>query len=130
VVLGKHERGRLKRIERRCDWLEARVSILHSEGVDAAYDLAELSALKWALELIRTHCGETVETVDWVKENRALQNRIAQQRRVIRNLVAYLHRIPLNDNELDAIVDAANQKESPELTDAASPTLDSGKAAG
>ena len=65
------------------------------------YDIGELSALRWALNRI------TVASDQLWDLNRRLEQKIARQRRVIRNLVAYQQRIALTDNELDALIDAA-----------------------
>lgn len=65
------------------------------------FDIAELSALRWAIQRIQTPPDHLFD------DNRRLQNRIQMQRKVIRNLVAYQHRIPLTDAELDALIDAA-----------------------
>jgi hypothetical protein len=49
----KHEKGRLRRLERRADWLEARCAIAQSRGQYRDLDEAELSALRWAVEQLR-----------------------------------------------------------------------------
>src|ERR1700693_4620153 len=103
----KSERRRLKRLERRCDWLEARIAIGESRGEKVSYDVAELSALRWAIRRITTATPEQL----W-KLILQLEEKIARQRRVIRNLVAYQQRIALTDNELDALVDAASPPEN------------------
>ena len=95
------KRRRLKRLERRCDWLEARIAIGESKGCEMSHDVAELSALRWAIEQL-THIQDELRT-----ENRSLRSRIANQRKVIRNLVAYQQRIALSEEELDTLVDAA-----------------------
>ena len=99
----KSERRRLKRLERRCDWLEARIAIGESTGYNMSYDVAELSALRWAIRRITTAAPEQLWNLI-----RQLEEKIARQRRAIRNLVAYQQRIALTDNELDALVDAAS----------------------
>jgi hypothetical protein len=100
-MMSKQERRRFKRLQRRCDWLEARIAIAEANGRRVDYDVGELSALRWALERI------TMSPDDLWAECRVLQRKIANQRKVIRNLVAYQHRIALDDDELDALVDAA-----------------------
>jgi hypothetical protein len=102
----KAEKRRLRRLERRCDWLEARIAIGESRGHDMSYDIAELSALRWAITRI------TITPEQLWELNRQLEGKIASQRRVIRNLVAYQQRIALTDNELDALVEAASSSES------------------
>lgn len=47
--MNKYERRRWKQLERRVKWLESRVSVY--SGKDPSYDEAELSALKWVMEL-------------------------------------------------------------------------------
>jgi len=94
------ERRRLKRLQRRCDWLEARIAHGASKGRDMSYDVAELSALRWAIEQLTTRRDELSN------EKNRLQTKIANQRQAIRNLVAYQHRITLSEEELDALVDA------------------------
>ena len=105
----KSERRRLKRLERRCDWLEARIAIGESRGEKMSYDVAELSALRWAIRRIKTATPEQLWNLVL-----QLEEKIAKQRRVIRNLVAYQQRIALTDNELDALVDAASLPKSAE----------------
>jgi len=75
-----------------------------------SYDVAELSAaLRWAIRRITTATPEQLWNLV-----RLLEEKIAKQRRVIRNLVAYQQRIALTDNELDALVDAASSPENTE----------------
>ena len=105
----KSERRRLRRLERRCDWLEARIAMGESRGEKVSYDIAELSALRWAIKRIMTVTPEQLWNLVL-----QLEERIAKQRRVIRNLVAYQQRIALTDNELDALVDAASLPKSAE----------------
>jgi hypothetical protein len=105
--MDKSERKRLRRLERRCDWLEARIPIGESRGQDTCYDVAELSALRWAITRITTATPEHLWNLV-----RQLEQKIARQRRAIRNLVAYQQRIALTDNELDALVDAASLPEN------------------
>jgi len=71
-----------------------------------SYDIAELSALRWAITRITT-CPEQLWNL-----TRKLETKIARQRRVIRNLVAYQQRIAPTDNELDALIDAASLSEN------------------
>ena len=107
-VLGK---GHLVEVDRwrRCDWLEARIAIGESRGEKVSYDVAELSALRWAIRRITTATPEQLWNLVL-----QLEEKIAKQRRVIRNLVAYQQRIALTDNELDALVDAASPPENAE----------------
>ena len=74
-----------------------------------SYDVAELSALRWAIRRITTATPEQLWNLI-----RRLEEKIAKQRRVIRNLVAYQQRIALTDNELDALVDAGSSSENAE----------------
>jgi hypothetical protein len=48
-----HENDRLRRLERRADWLQARCTIAQSQGRRLGLDEAELSALRWAIEQLR-----------------------------------------------------------------------------
>jgi uncharacterized coiled-coil protein SlyX len=105
----KSERRSLKRLERRCDWLEARIAIGESTSEKVSYDVAELSALRWAIRRITTATPEQLWNLI-----RQLEEKIARQRRAIRNLVAYQQRIALTDNELDALVDAGSSSENAE----------------
>ena len=77
-----------------------------SRGHKLSFDIAELSALRWAIRRI------TVGPEELWDLNRHLEERIARQRRVIRNLVAYQQRIALTDDELEALVDAASLGDS------------------
>jgi uncharacterized coiled-coil protein SlyX len=104
----KSERRRLKRLERRCDWLEARIAIGESRGEKVSYDVAELSALRWAIRRVTATPEQLWNLI------LQLEEKIARQRRTIRNLVAYQQRIALTDNELDALVDAASPPENAE----------------
>jgi hypothetical protein len=103
--MDKAGKRRLKRLERRCDWLEARIAIGASRGRTLSFDVAELSALRWAMQRI------TVSQEQLWDMNSRLEQKIARQRRVIRNLLAYQHQIAVTDNELDALVDAASTPE-------------------
>ena len=100
--MDKAEKKRLKRLERRCDWLEARIAIGESREQDVSYDVAELSALRWAIRRITLGPEQVWEL------NRQLEQKIARQRLAIRKLVAYQQRIALTDDELDALVDAGS----------------------
>jgi len=104
--MNKAEKRRLRRLERRCDWLEARIAIGESRGHDMSYDVAELSALRWAITRI------SVDPEQPYNLKLRLEEKIARQRRVIRNLLAYQQRIAVTDNELDALIDAASLPES------------------
>ena len=48
-----HKNDRLRRLERRADWLEARCAIAQAQGQQLNLDEAELSALRWAVEQLR-----------------------------------------------------------------------------
>jgi hypothetical protein len=93
------ERRRLNRLERRCDWLLARIAIGESKGRDMSFDVAELSALRWLIDTFGT------QYVDLVTENHALKRRIHNQRKAIRSLLARQQPGALSDNELEALVD-------------------------
>lgn len=54
--MNKYERKRWKQLERRVKWLESRVSVY--SGKDPSYDEAELSALKWVMELATKQLAE------------------------------------------------------------------------
>ena len=97
--MSSRERDRLKRLERRCDWLLARIAIGESRGQDMAYDVAELSALRWLIDSFGT------QHVDLVTENHTLKKTIYNQRKALRMLLARQHAGALSDNELNAIVD-------------------------
>jgi uncharacterized coiled-coil protein SlyX len=105
--MDRSERRRLKRLERRCDWLEARIAIGESRGEKMSYDVAELSALRWAIRRIKTATPEQLWNLVL-----QLEEKIARQRRTIRNLAAYQQRIALTDNKLEALVDAASPPEN------------------
>ena len=100
--MDKEEKRRLKRLERRCEWLAARIALGESAGNSMAYDIAELSALRWAIERI------TIGAEQLRNRNAQLERKIANQRKLIRNLIAYQQRIALTDEELEALVDAAS----------------------
>jgi hypothetical protein len=104
--VNKRERRRIQRLERRCDWLEGRIAIRESRGEEVRYDVAELSALRWAIERLKTSPEALWDL------NRQLKEKIERQRLAIRKLIAYQHRIALTDNELDAVVDAASLGEA------------------
>ena len=95
------ERRRLNRLERRCDWLEARIAIGESKGRNMSFDVAELSALRWVIDSF------AAGLVDLAAENQRLRTRIAHQRLAIRKLAAQKQGIVHSDDALDAIVDAA-----------------------
>lgn len=98
-LMRNHERDRLNRLERRCDWLMARIAIGESKGRDMSFDIAEHSALRWLIdEFGRQH-------VDLLAENRSLRQEINIQRNAIRRLLARLQPGTLSDNELEALVD-------------------------
>jgi hypothetical protein len=99
--MSSRERNRLNRLERRCDWLLARIAIGESEGREMSWDTAEHSALRWLLaEFGRQH-------VDLVTENHQLKTKINNQRQEIRMLRARQQGMALSDNELEVLVDAA-----------------------
>ena len=97
--MSSRERDRLKRLERRCDWLLARIAIGESRGQDMAYDVAELSALRWLIDSFGT------QYVDLVTENHTLKQRMINQRKALRILLARQHAGSLSDSELEALVD-------------------------
>ena len=110
------ERRRLRRLERRCDWLLARIAIGESRGQDMAYDVAELSALRWLIDTFAT------QHVDLVTENRRLKTKIDNQRQEIRMLLARQEGKALSGNELEAPVDVVVARPSTAVTaDEASP---------
>jgi len=55
------ERKRLARIQRRCDWLETRIARGTAKKRDMSFDIAELSALRWAIERIQATPDELCE---------------------------------------------------------------------
>lgn len=93
------ERRRLNRLERRCDWLLARIAIGESEGRDMGRDNAEYSALRWIIDSFGT------QHVDLVTENFALRQAVSRQRKALRRLLARQQPEPLSDSELDKLVD-------------------------
>jgi hypothetical protein len=68
------ERRRLNRLERRCDWLLARIAIGESQGRDMGRDNAEYSALRWIIDSFGA------QHVDLVTENYALRQESALRR--------------------------------------------------
>jgi hypothetical protein len=99
------EEQRLNRLRRRCDWLEARISKTRAKGQDVSFDVAEASALHWAIERITTTHDEL-----WA-QNRKLQHRIYNQRKLIKHLFTRQQQPVPNDQELDAMIEP---QESPE----------------
>ena len=96
-----HERDRLNRLERRCDWLMARIAIGESKGRDMSFDIADHSALRWLIdEFGRQHA-------DLLAENRSLRQGINTQRNAIRRLLARQQPGTLPESELEALVDLA-----------------------
>ncbi len=96
-----HERDRLNRLERRCDWLMARIAIGESKGRDMSFDIAEHSALRWLIdEFGRQHAN-------LLAENRSLRQEINIQRNAIRRLLARQQPGTLPESELEALVDLA-----------------------
>lgn len=51
--MNRREQGRLAQLERRAAWLKQRAD--NYTGKDASYDKAELSALLWAIDIIKQH---------------------------------------------------------------------------
>jgi hypothetical protein len=93
------ERRRLNRLERRCDWLLARIAIGESKGRDMNRDIAEHSALRWLIDSFGA------QYVDLVTENHALKQTIHNQRKEIRSLLARQHPGALAKDELEGLVD-------------------------
>jgi hypothetical protein len=93
------ERRPLRRLERRCDWLLARIAIGESQGRDVNRDVAELSALRWLIDTSAT------QHVDLVTENQRLKTKIPNQRQEIRMLLARQEGRALSGNDLEAPVD-------------------------
>lgn len=54
--MDKKEKGRLAQLERRAAWLKTRSD--NYKGKDNSYDKAELSALTWAIDIIKQHFAE------------------------------------------------------------------------
>ena len=104
------ERDRIKRLEDRCVWLEARIQE-NRKCAEYGYHRAELSAIRWAIERL------TTEPSDVFDANRKLKLKIQRQALVIRKLLAYQHRIAVTDEEIEALADAAEaSREGPFLT--------------
>jgi chromosome segregation ATPase len=93
------EEERLNRLRRRCDWLEARIAKCKATGQDVSFDVAEASALQWAIERI------TSTHDDLWAQNRKLQHRIYNQRKLIKHLLTRQQSTPPTDEEMDALID-------------------------
>jgi hypothetical protein len=93
------EEERLNRLKRRCEWLESRIAKAKTRGQDVSFDIAEASALRWAIERITTTQDEL-----WA-QNRKLQHRIYNQRKLIRHLLTRQQQVTPTDEELDAMVE-------------------------
>jgi hypothetical protein len=94
------EEERLNRLQRRCDWLEARIAKARAKGQDVSFDVAEASALHWAIERISTTHDDL-----WT-ENRKLQHRVYNQRRLIKHLLSRQEQTLPTDQELDALIES------------------------
>jgi hypothetical protein len=93
------EEERLNRLRRRCDWLEDRIAKSKARGQDVSFDVAEASALRWAIERITTSEDEL-----WA-QNRKLQHRIYNQRKLIKHLLTQRQSTPPGEDELDSLID-------------------------
>jgi hypothetical protein len=104
------EEERLNRLRRRCDWLEARIAKAKAKGQDVSFDVAEASALHWAIERIATSHDDL-----WT-QNRKLQHRICNQRKLIKHLLTRQQLPVPTDQELDALIESqASPEEASEL---------------
>ena len=99
-VLVNKEEERLNRLRRRCQWLEARIAEAQGNGKDVSFDIAEASALHWAIERITTSPDEL-----WT-QNRKLQHRIYNQRKLIKHLLARQQPLPPTDAEIDRLIES------------------------
>ena len=99
------EQERLNRLQRRRDWLEARVAKSKANGQDVSFDVGEASALRWAIERITTTHDDL-----WA-QNRKLQQRIRNQRKLICLLLTRLQETAPSDAELDALTDGVESAE-------------------
>jgi hypothetical protein len=52
------------RLKRRANWIEARAPIGDDQGRDSNLDRKELSALRWAVEILEERFGKGPEPVD------------------------------------------------------------------
>ena len=99
------EEERLNRLQRRCDWLEARIAKARAKGQDVSFDVAEASALHWAIERISTTHDDL-----WT-ENRKLQHRVYNQRRLIKHLLTRQQQAVPTDEELDTLIESHGSPE-------------------
>lgn len=103
------EEERLQRLQRRCDWLETRIAKAKAKGQDVSFDVAEASALHWAIERITTTHDDL-----WA-QNRKLQHRVYNQRKLIKHLLTRQQQPVPSDQELDAMIEA--QEAQPDSKD-------------
>ena len=54
----------IMRLKRRANWIEARAPIGDDQGRDSNLDRKELSALRWAVEILEERFGKGPEPVD------------------------------------------------------------------
>jgi len=94
------EEERLDRLRRRSHWLETRIALSKAKGQDVSFDVAESSALRWAIERISTSTEEL-----WA-QNRKLQSRIYHQRKLIKHLLTRQQLVPPTDAEIDSLIAA------------------------
>ncbi len=52
------------RLKRRANWLEARAAIGEDNGLDRDLDKKELSAIRWAVEILEEKFGKAPEPID------------------------------------------------------------------
>jgi len=52
-----HDNERLKRLERRLNWLRTRTYQQGTDDKDFSFDKAEIGALEWAIKIIEKHLG-------------------------------------------------------------------------
>ena len=114
------ERRRLDRLERRCDWLLARIAIGESKGRDMSHDIAELSALRWVMDAAGT------QNLDLVAENERLKEKVNNQREEIRKLLARRQTGTVFNSKLEALVNAVIASPSAEAP-ADEPSHETGK---
>ena len=99
------EEERLNRLRRRCQWLEARIAKAQGNGQDVSFDVAEASALRWAIERITTSPDELWD------QNRKLQHRIYNQRKLIKHLMSRQQPSPPTEAEIDRLIDSQDVPE-------------------
>jgi hypothetical protein len=78
-LMSSRVRKRLNRLERRCDWLQARIAIGEAEGRDMNADVAALSAVRGLIDTFGT------QYFDLVAENHSLKHMVSTQRRAIQD---------------------------------------------